>query len=144
MCTAHYGHLGIQDASKMEAWASGLSSPEALKPAADGDDLQQRLAAIAGRAAGKEFLYTKFFAIGLFRLLELTGAKDPKALEALVRAVGAPPDSVNRDLMTYKARSPGGPRRRRRPRRRACACVRLGVASWLCLASAYAICGARP
>ena len=93
----------------MEAWASGLGSPEALKPAADGDKLQQRLAAIAGRAAGKEFLYTKFFAIGLFRLLELTGAKDPKALEALVRAVGAPPDSVNRDLMTYKARSPRSP-----------------------------------
>ena len=110
----------------MEAWASGLGSPEALKPAADGDELQQRLAAIAGRAAGKEFLYTKFFAIGLFRLLELTGAKDPKALEALVRAVGAPPDSVNRDLMTYKARLPRVSGRRgflRELRRSTLACI---------------------
>lgn len=93
-----------QDAKKMEAWASGLGSPEALKPADDGDEVQKELAAIAARSAAGDFLYTKFFAIGLFRLLELTGAKDPKALEALVRAVGAPPDSVNRDLMTYKAR----------------------------------------
>ncbi|KAK9828437.1 hypothetical protein WJX81_008526 [Elliptochloris bilobata] len=91
-----------KDAAKMEAWASGLGSPETLKPASDGDEVQQRLASIAARAASGEFLYTKFFAIGLFRLLELTGAKDPKALEALVRAIGAPPDSVNRDLMTYK------------------------------------------
>ena len=124
----------------MEAWASGLGSPEALKPAADGDELQQRLAAIAGRAAGKEFLYTKFFAIGLFRLLELTGAKDPKALEALVRAVGAPPDSVNRDLMTYKARPRKSLRHQQWTQRRASACVRLGAASFPCLASVCARC----
>ena len=40
------------------------------------------------------------------RLLELTGAKDPKALEGLVAAMGISQESVNRDLMTYKARSP--------------------------------------
>ena len=97
----------MQDAAKMEAWAGGLGSPEALKPAADGDEVQKALAEIAERASGGDFLYTKFFAIGLFRLLELTGAKDPKALEALVRSIGAPADSVNRDLMTYKVRPVG-------------------------------------
>jgi hypothetical protein len=96
-----------QDAAKMEAWAGGLGGAEALKPAEDGDEVQKGLAGIAARAAAGDWLYTKFFAIGLFRLLELTGAKDPKALEALVRAVGAPPDNVNRDLMTYKVRAPG-------------------------------------
>ena len=92
----------------MESWAGGLGGAEALKPAEDGDEVQKTLAAIAARAAAGDWLYTKFFAIGLFRLLELTGAKDPKALEALVRAVGAPPDNVNRDLMTYKVRAPPG------------------------------------
>ena len=102
-----------QDAAKMEAWAGGLGGAEALKPAEDGDEVQKGLAGIAARAAAGDWLYTKFFAIGLFRLLELTGAKDPKALEALVRAVGAPPDNVNRDLMTYKVRAPPGGAARR-------------------------------
>lgn len=31
-----------------------------------------------------DFKYTRFLAIGLFRLLELTNARDPKALEGLV------------------------------------------------------------
>lgn len=34
-----------------------------------------------------KFLYTKFFAVGLFRLIELTGSKDPKSLTALVQAL---------------------------------------------------------
>ncbi len=97
----------------MEAWAGGLGGAEALKPAEDGDEVQKGLAGIAARAAAGDWLYIKFFAIGLFRLLELTGAKDPKALEALVRAVGAPPDNVNRDLMTYKVRAPPGGAARR-------------------------------
>lgn len=38
----------------------------------------------------------------LGRLLELTGAKDPKALETLVKSVGVRAELVNRDLLTYK------------------------------------------
>ncbi len=49
-------------------------------------------------------MYTKFLAIGLFRLLELGGAKDPKALEGLVTALNVRTSAVNRDLLTYKAR----------------------------------------
>lgn len=37
-----------------------------------------------------------------FRLLELTGAKEPAALEKLVKAVGVAPASVNKDLLMYK------------------------------------------
>jgi hypothetical protein len=36
------------------------------------------------------------------RLLELTGAKEPAALEKLVNAVGVKPASVNKDLLMYK------------------------------------------
>ena len=54
--------------------AKDLSSPADLKPAAEGTELQSLLGNIAERAqGGTDFLYTKFFAIGLFRLLELTG-----------------------------------------------------------------------
>jgi hypothetical protein len=38
----------------------------------------------------------------LLRLLELTGAKEPAALEKLVKAVGVKPASVNKDLLMYK------------------------------------------
>lgn len=47
--------------------------------------LQQQLAEIAARVEGGEFFYTRFFAIGIFRLLELTESRDPKALESLIK-----------------------------------------------------------
>ncbi len=65
--------------------------------------LQKALAAIAAGTSSGAFAYNKFVAIGLFRLLELTGAKEPAALERLVKAVGVKPEAVNRDLMMYKA-----------------------------------------
>lgn len=49
-------------------------------------------------------VYSKFLAIGLFRLLELSGAKDPKALEGLVTSLNVRVVAVNRDLLTYKVR----------------------------------------
>lgn len=63
---------------------------------------QKLLASIADRAKDGKFLYTKFFAIGLFRLLELTGAKEPQALGNLVKTMNVQQDAVNRDLMQYK------------------------------------------
>lgn len=91
------------DAAKMEAWAKGASGGAAeIAPDASGSEGQQALARIAARVAAGEFSYNKFFAVGLFRLLELAGAKDPKALGALVASLGLRQDAVNRDLMTYK------------------------------------------
>jgi len=69
------------DQASLEAWAKSKSAADIL-PKSDGDDVEQVLAEVA--ATSDSFLYSKFFSIGLFRLLELTGAKDPKALENLV------------------------------------------------------------
>lgn len=90
------------DASKLEAQAKELSGPADLVPNTDGNDLQKALAAVASATEAKKFAYNKFFAVGLFRLLELTGAKEPAALEKLVKAVGVKPESVNKDLLMYK------------------------------------------
>lgn len=42
----------------------------------------------------------------LRRLLELSGAKDPKALETLVKSLNVRLAAVNRDLLTYKVGCP--------------------------------------
>jgi hypothetical protein len=55
------------DAERLEGWAKGLGSPEGLAPKEDGDDVQRDLSSIAARAKEGNFLYSKFFAIGLFR-----------------------------------------------------------------------------
>ncbi|KAL3153476.1 hypothetical protein ABBQ38_011808 [Trebouxia sp. C0009 RCD-2024] len=91
-----------KDAKRMEEMASQLSDPSELTPTTDGNEIQKLLGSIAERAKEDKFLYTKFFAIGLFRLLELTGAKDPKALETLVKSMNVKTESVNRDLTAYK------------------------------------------
>lgn len=57
----------------MEELASQLSDSAELSPSSEGNEVQKLLGSIADRAKDDKFLYTKFFAIGLFRLLELTG-----------------------------------------------------------------------
>ena len=86
----------------MEELASQLSDSAELEPGKEGNEVSKLLGSIADRAKEDKFLYTKFFAIGLFRLLELTGAKDPKALETLVKSMNVKTESVNRDLTAYK------------------------------------------
>eukprot|EP00192_Tetraselmis_astigmatica_P021094 CAMPEP_0117662346 /NCGR_PEP_ID=MMETSP0804-20121206/8007_1 /TAXON_ID=1074897 /ORGANISM="Tetraselmis astigmatica, Strain CCMP880" /LENGTH=284 /DNA_ID=CAMNT_0005469245 /DNA_START=98 /DNA_END=952 /DNA_ORIENTATION=- len=86
------------DAEKMQELASS-SGAEGLKADSSGNDLQKALASIA---ATEKYYYTKWFAIGLFRLLELAGATEPKALESLVKELGVSVESVNRDLLMYK------------------------------------------
>jgi hypothetical protein len=46
--------------------------------------IQKLLADLKERVDSNDFFYTRFFGIGLFRLLEITKARDPKALEGLV------------------------------------------------------------
>eukprot|EP00892_Ulva_mutabilis_P004941 jgi/Ulvmu1/2819/UM142_0017.1 len=91
------------DADKLAELAEACSSADDLIPDADGSELQKILASVASRAAAKEFFYTRFFAIGVFRLLELTDTRDPKALEGVVKALGVSQDSVNKDLLLYKS-----------------------------------------
>ncbi|GBF98120.1 hypothetical protein Rsub_10867 [Raphidocelis subcapitata] len=105
---AYIGALGEDprkyraDAERLEAEAKSLSGPDGLAPDANGNDLQRALARVAEAGGAGKLAYNKFFAIGLFRLLELTGAKEPAALERLVKSVGAAPEAVNKDLLLYK------------------------------------------
>jgi photosystem II biogenesis protein Psp29 len=86
------------DAEKMCELASS-SSAEDLKPDANGNELQKALAKVADK---KKYYYTKWFGVGLFRMLELSGATEPKALETLVTSLGIKTETVNRDLLMYK------------------------------------------
>lgn len=105
---AYIGALGEDprqyraDAERLEAEAKALSGPAGLTPDSGGSDLQRALARVAEAGEAGKLAYNKFFAIGLFRLLELTGAKEPAALERLVKSVGAKPEAVNKDLLLYK------------------------------------------
>lgn len=65
--------LLVRDAKQIEDAAGKLSDSSELAPSSEGNEVQIKLGAIADRAKEGEFFYTKFFAIGLFRLLELTG-----------------------------------------------------------------------
>jgi len=88
------------DQAMLEEWAKSKSSSD-ISPKADGDNVEQVLAEVSG--LGDNFVYSKFFSIGLFRMLELTGAKDPKALESLVTSLNLNMDPVIRDLNYYKS-----------------------------------------
>lgn len=90
------------DAARLESWARSLSNPSDVMPNADGSEGQQALAKVAEANESSNFLYTKFFAVGLFRMLELAGGKDPKALSALVTSLGISQERVTADLTMYK------------------------------------------
>ena len=90
------------DAAEMAKFAKE-SAGAALVPSADGSFGQKALASVAARAASGELYYSRFLAVGVFRLLELSGAKDPKALESLAASLGVNQAAVARDLGTYKA-----------------------------------------
>lgn len=63
-----------RDAAAMMEQAKALGSPDQLVPSASGNDLQKCLDSVSKKAAAGKLSYNKFFAIGLFRMLELTGA----------------------------------------------------------------------
>merc|ERR1712146_98296 len=84
----------------VENWAKSRSAGD-IAPKGDGDNIEQTLSEIANM--GDNFAYSKFFSIGLFRMLELTGAKDPKALQNLVTSLNLNMDPVIRDLNYYKS-----------------------------------------
>mmetsp|Transcript_16466 Transcript_16466/g.22998 ORF Transcript_16466/g.22998 Transcript_16466/m.22998 type:complete len:312 (-) Transcript_16466:474-1409(-) len=88
------------DQAALEEWAKTKSASD-IKPDPSGGSVEQVLAEVS--AQSDNFLYNKFFSIGLFRMLELTGAKDPKALESLVTSLNLRMDPVIRDLNYYKS-----------------------------------------
>jgi len=86
------------DAEKMQEVASS-SSLDDFKPDESGNELQKALAQVANNS---KYYYCKWFGIGIFRLLEIADAMDPKALESLVTSLGVRIELVQRDLALYK------------------------------------------
>ncbi|GAB2285333.1 Protein THYLAKOID FORMATION 1, chloroplastic [Dionaea muscipula] len=91
-----------KDAEKLEDWAR-VQTPDSLVDFSSRDgETEGILKAIAGRAGAKSFSYSRFFAIGLFRLLELSNATEPTILEKLCAALNIDKRSVDRDLDVYR------------------------------------------
>ncbi|GAB2214979.1 hypothetical protein Droror1_Dr00019349 [Drosera rotundifolia] len=91
-----------KDARKLEDWAR-LQTPESLVDFSSRDgETEAVLKDIAARAGTKSFSYSRFFAVGLFRLLELSNATEPTVLEKLCAALNVDKRSVDRDLDVYR------------------------------------------
>ncbi|TQD78403.1 hypothetical protein C1H46_036038 [Malus baccata] len=102
MISFHAKHYRT-DAQKLEEWARAQTSSSLVEfPSREGE-VEAALKDIAERAAGKEsFSYSRFFAIGLFRLLEVAKATEPTVLEKLCAALNIDKRSVDRDLDVYR------------------------------------------
>uniref|UniRef100_A0A5B7AQ42 Uncharacterized protein n=1 Tax=Davidia involucrata TaxID=16924 RepID=A0A5B7AQ42_DAVIN len=92
-----------KDAQKLEEWARAQTASSLIDfPSRDGE-IEGILKDIAERAVSKgSFSYSRFFAIGLFRLLELANATEPTILEKLCAALNINKRSVDRDLDVYR------------------------------------------
>lgn len=66
----------------MEEWARAQTSSSLVEFSSRDGEVEAILKDIAERAGSKgSFSYSRFFAIGLFRLLELANATEPTVLE---------------------------------------------------------------
>ncbi|KAG0483898.1 hypothetical protein HPP92_011982 [Vanilla planifolia] len=91
------------DAQKLEEWARSQDVNSLIDFASRDGEIEKLLKDIAVRAQGKgSFSYSRFFAIGIFRLLELANATEPWALEKLCSALNINKRSVDRDLDVYR------------------------------------------
>ncbi|KVI04202.1 Photosystem II Psp29, biogenesis [Cynara cardunculus var. scolymus] len=91
------------DAQKLEDWARTQSSGTLVDFSSREGEIEGILKDIAERAGGKgSFSYSRFFAVGLFRLLELSNATETTILEKLCAALNIDKRSVDRDLDVYR------------------------------------------
>lgn len=84
------------DASALAALAAASGGGVAALAAAPA------LAELKARADAGTLVYTRFVAVGLFRLLEIAGCMEPASLAKLAEAAGVPLLKVNADLQLYK------------------------------------------
>ncbi|KAH0455083.1 hypothetical protein IEQ34_017007 [Dendrobium chrysotoxum] len=92
-----------KDAKKLEEWSRLQNANSLIDFSSRDGDVENILKDIAERAQAKgNFSYSRFFAIGLFRLLELANATEPLALEKLCAALKIDKRSVDRDLDVYR------------------------------------------
>ena len=76
------------DAQKLEEWARAQNSTSLIEFSSREGEVEGILKDIAERAGGKgDFSYSRFFAIGLFRLLELANAMEPTILEKVAQLI---------------------------------------------------------
>ncbi|KAK6918981.1 Protein Thf1 [Dillenia turbinata] len=91
------------DAKKLEEWARAQNASTLVDFSSREGEVEGILKDIAKRARAKgSFSYSRFFAIGLFRLLELANATEPTILEKLCTALNIDKRSVDRDLDVYR------------------------------------------
>lgn len=91
------------DAKKMEEWASSQNESSIVEFLSRDGEVEGILKDIAERAKEKKnFNYSRFFAIGLFRLLEQANATKPAVLEKLCQSLNISKPSVDRDLDIYR------------------------------------------
>ncbi|KAL7185632.1 hypothetical protein ACSBR2_027557 [Camellia fascicularis] len=91
------------DAKKLEEWARAQNASSLINFSSSEGEVEGLLKDIAARARGEgSFSYSRFFAIGLFRLLELANASEPTILEQLCAALNINKRSVDRDLDVYR------------------------------------------
>ncbi|KAJ9686839.1 hypothetical protein PVL29_015613 [Vitis rotundifolia] len=92
-----------KDAQMLEEWARSQTASSLVEFSSREGEVEGILKDIAERAGGKgSFSYSRFFAIGLFRLLELANATEPTILEKLCAALNISKRSVDRDLDVYR------------------------------------------
>ncbi|XP_077254037.1 protein THYLAKOID FORMATION1, chloroplastic-like [Tasmannia lanceolata] len=91
------------DAQKLEEWARVQNASSLVEFPSKEGEVEKILKLISERAGGKgNFSYSRFFAIGLFRLLELANATEPTVLEKLCTALNINKLNVDRDLDVYR------------------------------------------
>eukprot|EP00262_Sarcandra_glabra_P021105 TRINITY_DN8720_c0_g1_i1.p1 TRINITY_DN8720_c0_g1~~TRINITY_DN8720_c0_g1_i1.p1 ORF type:complete len:293 (-),score=27.77 TRINITY_DN8720_c0_g1_i1:357-1235(-) len=91
------------DAQKLEEWARAQNANSLIEFLSRDGEVEGILKNISERAGGKgSFNYSRFFAIGLFRLLELANSMEPSILEKLCAALNVSKRSVDRDLDVYR------------------------------------------
>nr|AFO59570.1 chloroplast Ptr ToxA-binding protein [Saccharum hybrid cultivar GT28] len=91
------------DALKMEEWARSQNGSSLVDFSSRDGEIEAILKDISERAKGKgNFSYSRFFAVGLFRLLELANATEPTVLDKLCTALNVSKRSVDRDLDVYR------------------------------------------
>ncbi|TVU38438.1 hypothetical protein EJB05_11809 [Eragrostis curvula] len=91
------------DAQRMEEWARSQNGNSLVDFSSRDGEIEAILKDISERAKGKEnFSYSRFFAVGLFRLLELSNATEPTILDKLCAALNVNKRSVDRDLDVYR------------------------------------------
>jgi hypothetical protein len=74
--------LSRADAQKMEEWARSQNGNSLVEFSSRDGEIEGILKDISERAKGTvNFSYSRFFAVGLFRLLELSNATEPTVLD---------------------------------------------------------------